>query len=126
VFFVKDAERSLRFATETLSFTLDWSHQEQERALVFQVSLFGFQLILNQTETAARTGDRPGHGRVFIGLEGDQVEAFRRHFSEKRVKVTIQHWGRPTLVIRDVDENELFVLVPENEWASVAAELAGA
>ena len=50
VFFVKDAERSLRFYTDTLGFTLDWNHQEQARAFVFQVSLFGFQLILNQEE----------------------------------------------------------------------------
>jgi catechol 2,3-dioxygenase-like lactoylglutathione lyase family enzyme len=125
VFFVKDAEHSLRFYTDTLGFTLDWNHQEQERALVFQVSLFGFQLILNQTDAEARTENRPGHGRVFIGLEDTQVEAFRRHFSEKRVKATVQHWGRPTLVIRDVDENELFIWVPESERARLEAELAG-
>ncbi len=50
VFFVKDAERSLSFYTAELGFALDWNHQEGGRACVFQVSLFGFQLILNQTE----------------------------------------------------------------------------
>jgi catechol 2,3-dioxygenase-like lactoylglutathione lyase family enzyme len=50
VFFVKDAERSLRFYTDALGFSLDWTHQEQGKAFVFQVSLFGFQLILNQIE----------------------------------------------------------------------------
>jgi len=69
VFFVKDAERSLRFYTDALGFTLDWNHQEQGRAFVFQVSLFGFQLILNQTEPW--TENRAGHGRVFIGLDDD-------------------------------------------------------
>jgi catechol 2,3-dioxygenase-like lactoylglutathione lyase family enzyme len=126
VFFVKDTERSLRFYTNTLGFKLDWNHQEQGRACVFQVSLFGFQLILNQTEAEARTENRPGHGRVFIGLEHDQVGAFRRHFSERRVKIAVQHWGRPTLVIRDLDENELFIWVPGGDWASLEAELAGA
>src|ERR1700722_3275041 len=59
VFFVKDTECSLRFYTNTLGFKLDWNHQEQGRACVFQVSLFGFQLILNQTEAEARTENRP-------------------------------------------------------------------
>jgi hypothetical protein len=61
---------------------------------------------------------------VFMGLEDAQVEAFRLHFSERRVKTTVQHWGR-TLVIRDVDENELFIWVPESERARLEAELAG-
>jgi catechol 2,3-dioxygenase-like lactoylglutathione lyase family enzyme len=125
VFFVKDAEQSLRFYTDTLGFTLDWNHRVQERAFVFQVSLLGFQLILNQAEAEARTENRPGHGRVFIGLEDVQVEAFRRHFSERRVKTTVQLWGRPTLVIRDVDKNELFFWVPESEQARLEAELVG-
>jgi catechol 2,3-dioxygenase-like lactoylglutathione lyase family enzyme len=125
VFFAKDAEQSLRFYTDTLGFTLDWNHRVQERAFVFQVSLLGFQLILNQAEAEARTENRPGHGRVFIGLEDAQVEAFRRHFSERRVKTTVQLWGRPTLVIRDVDKHELFFWVPESEQARLEAELVG-
>jgi catechol 2,3-dioxygenase-like lactoylglutathione lyase family enzyme len=119
VFFVGDAERSRRFYTDTLGFTLDWNHQEQGRTYVFQVSLFGFQLILNQTEPA--TESRAGHGRVFIAIYPDQVEPFRRHLSEKRIKTTVTDWGNPTLVIRDLDENELFVWLPEGELASFAA-----
>jgi catechol 2,3-dioxygenase-like lactoylglutathione lyase family enzyme len=41
VFFVKDAERSLRFYTETLGFSLEWKHEEQGRVFVFEVSLLG-------------------------------------------------------------------------------------
>ena len=124
VFFVKDAERSLRFYTDTLGFALDWNHQEQGRTFVFQVSLFGFQLILNQTE--AWTENRAGHGRVFIAVYDGQVEQFRQHLREKRIKTTVLHWGAPTLVIRDVDENEFFIWLPESERASLEAELAGA
>ena len=116
VFFVKDAERSLRFYTDTLGFSLDWNHQEQGRAFVFQVSLLGFQLILNQIEPW--TENRAGHGRVFIAIYPDQVEAFRRHIRDKHIETTVLDWGNPTLVIRDVDRNELFIWVPEGEIAS--------
>ena len=124
VFFVKDAERSLRFYTKTLGFSLDWNHQEDGRACVFQVSLLGFELILNQIGPS--TEDRAGHGRLFIGLEADQAEAFRKHIDEKSIKTTVVQWGNPTLVIRDLDENELFFWVPEGERASLQAQLASA
>src|SRR6185295_3019466 len=91
VFFVKDAERSLAFYTETLGFSLDWNYQEEGRAFVFQVSLLGFELILNQTEPW--TEDRPGHGRLFIGLDDDQVVAFRSHIEQKGIKTTVIPWG---------------------------------
>jgi len=116
VFFVEDAERSLRFYTDTLGFSLDWNHQEQGKAFVFQVSLFGFQLILNQTEPS--TTNRAGHGRVFIAIYPEQLEAFRRHVNEKRIETSVVGWGNPTLVIRDVDQNELFIWLPEGEMAS--------
>src|SRR5271167_659808 len=113
VFFVSDAERSLRFYTDTLGFKLDWNHQEEGRAFVFQVSLLGFQLILNQTEPW--TENKAGHGRVFIGIDDDQLEPFRRHLVDKHIKTTALNWGEPTLVIRDVDENELFFWLPERD-----------
>ena len=70
VFFVKDAEAALDFYTNTLGFELNWNHQYEGRAWVFEVSLFGFALILNQAW--ADTQDRAGHGRLFIGLrQGD-------------------------------------------------------
>ncbi len=116
VFFVKDAERSLRFYTETLGFALDWKYEEQGRPFVFQVSLLGFELILNQT--GPYTDDRAGHGRVFIGLDSDQVGRFRGHIKEQAIKTEIVQWGRPTLVIRDLDENELFIW-PDGEGARI-------
>jgi len=124
VFFVKDAERSLRFYTETLGFSLEWKYDEQGRAFVFEVSLLGFQLILNQTEPL--TENRAGRGRVFIGLDDDQVDGFRAHFREKGIKTEVVQWGAPTLVIRDLDGNELFFWLPESERASLKAEVAGA
>jgi catechol 2,3-dioxygenase-like lactoylglutathione lyase family enzyme len=119
VFFVRDAARSLHFYTGTLGFTLDWNHQEQGRPFVFQVSLLGFQLILNQTESG--TESRAGHGRVFIGLEPGQVVSFRRHLRENCIKPAVLRWGEPTLVIRDLDANELFFWLPEGEQAALDA-----
>jgi catechol 2,3-dioxygenase-like lactoylglutathione lyase family enzyme len=106
VFFVKDAEASLRFYTEQLGFSVDWNHQEEGRAFVFQVSLFGFELILNQIDE--RTQNRAGHGRVYIGLEDDQIEPVRKHIAAKGIQTERVHWGQPTLVVRDLDANELF------------------
>jgi catechol 2,3-dioxygenase-like lactoylglutathione lyase family enzyme len=123
VFFVRDAERSLKFYTERLGFSLEWNYQEEGRAFVFEVSLLGFQLILNQTGPG--TEDRAGHGRVFIGLDDDQANAFRQHVEEKSIKTTVVQWGDPTLVIRDPDENELFFWLPESERAGLQAEPAG-
>jgi catechol 2,3-dioxygenase-like lactoylglutathione lyase family enzyme len=123
VFFVKDAERSLKYYTETLGFSVDWNYQEAGRAYVFQVGLHGFELILNQTEPS--TEGRPGHGRVFISLEDDQVAALRKHIEEKGIKTTVVPWGNPTLVIHDLDGNELFFWLPEGERARLQAQLAG-
>ena len=90
VFFVKDGERSLSYYTESLGFSLDWNHKEDERAFVFQVSLFGFELILNQTETW--TKDRIGHGRVFIGLDDDQAARLREHIAARSIQTSDFHW----------------------------------
>jgi catechol 2,3-dioxygenase-like lactoylglutathione lyase family enzyme len=124
VFFVKDAERSLSFYTKHLGFSLDWNHQEQGRAFVFQVSLLGFQLILNQTEPW--TEGRAGHGRVFIGIGEDQLASFRQHFDAKAIETTVVYWGAPTLVVRDLDQNELFFWLPESERTGLEARLPGA
>jgi catechol 2,3-dioxygenase-like lactoylglutathione lyase family enzyme len=106
VFFVNDAERSLRFYTEQLGFSVDWKDSNEDPPYVFQVSLFGFEVILNQV--SEQTRERAGHGRVFIGLEDDQIEPVRKHIAAQGVQTERVDWGRPTLVIRDLDRNELF------------------
>jgi catechol 2,3-dioxygenase-like lactoylglutathione lyase family enzyme len=113
VFFVADAERALRFYVDKLGFTEDWRYDEQGRAYIGQVSLFGFELILNETGEAI-TQNRPGHGRVFIGLEPNQVQPLHDHIKAHAIPTERYSWGRPTLVIRDLDANELFFWdVPE-------------
>ena len=113
VFFVADADRSRRFYTEDLGFTLDWDSQDG----VFQVSLFGFELILNQVED--RTRSRAGHGRLFIGLEDDQGDPLLKHLADEGIQTLRVEWGRPTLVIRDLDANELFFWLPHDDFSKL-------
>ncbi|MFL5581942.1 MAG: VOC family protein [Gemmatimonadaceae bacterium] len=114
VFFVADADRSLRHYTEQLGFSLDWASKDGG---VFQVSLFGFELILN--EVGDRTSTRAGHGRVFIGLEDDQGDPVRKHIADRGIRTDRAQWGRPTLVIRDVDDNELFFWMPDDDFTGL-------
>jgi hypothetical protein len=106
-------------------FKVDWNHQEQGKAYVVKVSLFGFELILNQVEPETE-GRGAGHGRVFIGLNDDQAVRFRQHLKEKDIKPTFTQWGGPTFVIQDMDGNEMFFWLPDKERANLEAELAGA
>ena len=114
VFFVKNAERSLRFYMEQLGFSEDWNYQEEGRTVVCQVSLFGFELILNEIDD--RTQTRAGHGRVFIGLDDDQGEPLRKHIAAKGIHTHRVDWGRPTLVVRDLDANEIFFWLPQDDF----------
>jgi catechol 2,3-dioxygenase-like lactoylglutathione lyase family enzyme len=114
VFFVNNAERALRFYTESLGFSEDWNYREEGRTYVCQVSLFGFELILN--EIGDRTQSRAGHGRVFIGLDDDQGEPLRKHIATKGIQTQRVDWGRPTLVVRDLDDNEIFFWLPQDDF----------
>jgi catechol 2,3-dioxygenase-like lactoylglutathione lyase family enzyme len=113
VFFVADADRALRHYTEELGFSLDWDSKDG----VFQVSLLGFELILNQV--GDRNRPRLGHGRVFIGLEDDQGEPLRAHIAGKGIQALRVQWGRPTLVIRDLDANEIFLWLPHDDFSNL-------
>ena len=106
VFFVGDAERALRFYVEQLGFSEDWAYKEEDRVYVSQVSLLGFELILNQAHD--ETKDRAGHGRVYIGLEDDQIGPVLKHIEAHGIQTERRNWGQPTLVIKDLDGNELF------------------
>lgn len=113
VFFVSDAERSRRHYTDTLGFTLDWDSGDG----VCQVSLLGFEVILNDTSTLTR--HKVGCGRVFIGLEDDQGPALRKHIAERRIQTVSVRWGRPTLVVRDLDGNQLFFWMPHDDFSDI-------
>jgi catechol 2,3-dioxygenase-like lactoylglutathione lyase family enzyme len=114
VFFVKNAERALRFYIDSLGFSEDWNYKEEGRTYVCQVSLFGFELILN--EIGDRTQSQAGHGRVFIGLDDDQGDPLRKHIASKGIQTQRVEWGRPTLLVRDMDGNEIFFWLPHDDF----------
>ena len=91
---------------DRLGFSEDWAHEEDGHVYVCQVSLFGFELILNQTY--GQTQAQAGHGRVFIGLEDDQIGPVLEHIAARGIEFERRDWGQPTIVIRDLDGNELF------------------
>jgi uncharacterized glyoxalase superfamily protein PhnB len=126
VFFVTNAECALRFYMESLGFTEDWNYQEGGRTVVCQVSLFGFELILNEIDD--RRQAQPGRGRVFIGLDDGQGESLRKHILTKGIQTQRVDWGRPTLVVRDLDANEIFFWLPQDdftEFGMTALESSG-
>ncbi|HEV8410836.1 MAG TPA: glyoxalase superfamily protein [Gemmatimonadaceae bacterium] len=113
VFFVADVESAGRFYTEQLGFALDWDSKDG----VLQVSLLGFELILNQV-----WADAPpcaGSGRVFIGLDEEQEDAFRMQLASMAIRPRRAEWGRPTLVITDPDGNELFFWLPRDDFTGI-------
>ena len=114
VFFVENTERARRYYVDRLGFSEDWGHDEGGTVYVCQVSLFGFELILNQIDR--RTQPRAGHGRVFIGLEEDQSEPLRKHIAANGIQPERVDWGRPTLLVRDPDANEIFFWLPEDDF----------
>jgi catechol 2,3-dioxygenase-like lactoylglutathione lyase family enzyme len=121
VFLVDDARRALRFYTEQLGFSLDWTEMglgaDDPRMAVFQVSLLGFELIVNQADEHTR--DRVGRGRLFIGVEDEQSETLRRHLVATGIPTQRIDWGRPTLVVKDLDANELFFWLPRDDFTGL-------
>ena len=121
VFFARDAPRALRFYTEQLGFQLDWNYEHEGRAFVFQVSLKGLEIIVNQAEDPTR--DKAGRGRVFVGLDDSQVAEFQRHIEQHSIDTAVVHWGEPTIAITDPDGNELFFWLSEDERSKLRGDI---
>ena len=124
VFFVQDTPRAIGFYTSALGFNLDWTHEENGRPYVVQVSLFGLQIILNQKESSE--DDRAGHGRIFVGLDDAQSAAILQHVESKRISAEYTQWGAPTMAIHDLDRNEIYFWLSDTERAKWQRAHAGA
>lgn len=113
VFFVRDTPRAVEYYTGTLGFKLDWVYEENGRPYVVQVSLLGLQIILNQKESPA--DDRPGRGRIFLGLDDAQSVAILQHVASNGIEAEYRHWGAPTMAICDLDGNEIYIWLSDAE-----------
>ncbi|MEJ0007064.1 MAG: hypothetical protein WDM77_12055 [Steroidobacteraceae bacterium] len=102
---------------------MDWTYEENGRPFVVRVSLFGLEVILNQKESPTNEG--LARGRIFIGLEETQSAALLQHVRSKGITTAYTHWGEPTLVIRDLDDNELFFWLSDDERAKWQATHVG-
>jgi hypothetical protein len=122
VYFVSDAAGALHHYTNDLGFTLDWTYEEQGRVFVFQVSLFGLQLILNQAEEGTRS--RVGQARIFMGLNEEQLDAMCRHIHAHQIATRVTWWGRQTLQLADQDGNDFYFWLPRSEGQTWEEELA--
>ena len=124
VFFVQDTPRAIEFYTKNLGFTLDWTHEENGRPYVVQVSFLGLQIILNQKESPQDV--RAGHGRIFIGLDDEHSAAVLNHVQAKGIAATYTEWGAPTVAILDSDGNEIFLWLSDAERVKWQKTHAGA
>jgi catechol 2,3-dioxygenase-like lactoylglutathione lyase family enzyme len=124
VFFVQDTPRAMEFYTQVLGFNLDWTHEENGRPYVVQVSLFGLQIILNQEESPA--DDRAGHGRIFIGLDDEQSAVVLQHVRSMGISAEYTQWGAPTMAIYDLDRNEIYFWLSDTERVKWHEAHAGA
>lgn len=59
-----------------------------------------------------------------LGLDDDQAELLREHFAATGIQGTRVDWGRPTLVVGDLDDNELFFWLPKDDFTGF--EIPGA
>jgi catechol 2,3-dioxygenase-like lactoylglutathione lyase family enzyme len=124
VFFVQDTPRAIEFYTSKLGFALDWTHEENGRPYVVQVSFLGLQIILNQMESPQDV--RCGHARIFIGLDDEQSAAVLAHVQSKGIAATYTEWGEPTMAILDLDGNEMFFWLSDSERVKWQKAHAGA
>jgi catechol 2,3-dioxygenase-like lactoylglutathione lyase family enzyme len=120
VLFVRDAAQSLAYYTKTLGFSQDWIYEEKGQPYVVQVSLLGMEIILNQTELDDR--GRAGQGRVFVGLDEPQAAALMQHARSGGISAAVTHWGAPTVVLSDLDGNELFFWLPDSQRAMLGSQ----
>jgi len=56
-----------------------------------------------------------GHGRYWIKLDVPSYDSFRADLEVKGVALKDDFWGFDTLVVEDLDGNELFFPVPKPE-----------
>ena len=108
VFFVQSVEQSIAFYTEKLGFTEAAHYKEEGRILVGQVNREDCEILLN-----CQQPEKTGHGRMFISLEIGALRTLRVEFENRGAPIMDGWWGYDTMIIKDLDGNELFFPYPK-------------
>lgn len=109
IFFVADVERSLDFYVGSLGFTKKWSFAENGKVFVGQVNREGCEIILSD-----QWPERNGKGRLFISLTGAGYAALPGGLANKGITAKQGWWGYRTLIVTDLDGNELCFPDPDD------------
>jgi catechol 2,3-dioxygenase-like lactoylglutathione lyase family enzyme len=100
VLFVADVNRALRFYIDMLGFEKQW-HEGDGAGGVCQIHRAGTEIILCEDAT------RRDKARLFVALNVDGLNAFRREIVERSVPTEKSWWGYDVIKIVDPDGNEL-------------------
>lgn len=107
VLFVLEIDRSVDFYVNQLGFTTPWRYQEDGTPRVAQVDRKECNLILS-----SQWPEKVGKGLIFISLDVGVLEALRKEYEGRGVKVRDGQWGYRLMVVEDPDGNELYFPYP--------------
>ena len=114
VFFVEDVERSLAFYVSQLGFEETNRYAQDGKVLVGGVQRDGCPLLLN-----CQQPQKNGRARIWVSLDLSVFQALRAEFQARSVPMKDGWWGFDTMIIEDLDGNELFFPVPKPETERV-------
>jgi uncharacterized glyoxalase superfamily protein PhnB len=110
VLFVESVERAIDFYCTKLGFAETNRYVEDGTVLVGEVTREDCILLLNSQQP-----DKSGKGRMFISLEPDTLDKLRQEFESRGAPIEDGWWGYDTMIVRDLDGNELFFPYPGPE-----------
>jgi catechol 2,3-dioxygenase-like lactoylglutathione lyase family enzyme len=110
VFFVESVERSIAFYTERLGFVEENRYAENGTVLVAQLRREDCTILFNCQQPG-----KTGHGRMFISLEPEPLQALRVEFESHGAPIRDGWWGYDTMIVTDPDGNELFFPYPAKQ-----------
>jgi catechol 2,3-dioxygenase-like lactoylglutathione lyase family enzyme len=109
VLFVESVERSIAFYTEKLGFAESSRYEEEGKMLVAQVDREDCEILLN-----CQQPEKTGRGRIFISIDIEPLRALRTEFENRGAPIRDGWWGYDTMIIEDLDGNELFFPYPND------------
>jgi catechol 2,3-dioxygenase-like lactoylglutathione lyase family enzyme len=109
VLFVADVERARDFYLGSLGFTEKWSFAEKGRLFIAQVNREDCEIILS-----SQWPEKNGKGMLFISLTSADYAALPGELAGKGVSPRQGWWGYRTLIVTDLDGNELYFPDPDD------------